>query len=829
MKPRMCRLDRLMLISLLLAALIGLGALIAGPVSADEPDERYVYEGGKSYIADGTAAYVPNEYIIHVLPGTSVDSVKRAVEGMGATLVRAIALPDTYLIRLGRSNDSRSPRYVTVGAGGKSTTAPRPTVNTSWVIDRIQPNVIYRPTAEPTTDPLWVEQWDMKMINMPGAWNIEKGQNFVTVAVIDTGVAYRHPDLIDRCIPGYDTFDGDNDPLDTPPGDGVGHGTHVAGTIAAQGDNATGITGVCWDGVKIMPIRVLGPVDEEHTAGTTETITAGMEYALTHNAHVVNMSLGGPARLGDAAYRQKIAQLAQAGIVTVVAAGNDGDTSIPDVGVPALYPEVICVASVGETEEIATYSSYGPAYEVDIAAPGGDMYIVENEDDTISLKGGIWSTYIIWVEDEEIEDLWWGWYDYAQLQGTSMACPHVAGAAALLLSQGVPAAQVRSRLLQTAREPKQPIVFDRRKFGAGILDVQAALSNSAVKIVKPAKGSTVSSNPEFEINWRGVDPTSVAIYVDYVDDNKDGIPDNPAAEVPVNVSINPLQTSVSFKWQDVSPTPLRSGAGSNPHNVYVTANPKDGGSSVSDYVTFNVADKSLAGGLYLFSMPFILDTTSVYPMDVLGGTDFTITNPNRSVLQRYLAPMAQYETYVPGLTADRSWLNPMLGDNIPTGGGYFDLIRTDDTGRIINRQTNVFGFPAGSGFWLRLPPQTSTPVDESLPTLEDLKRSDGYVFDASRGYRIRLYNGWNMIGNPYSHAVSWRSIRVTYQGETKLFQDAVEEGWIQGSLFRYKNDGIPGYDRLSDKDSMQPYEGYWLRAMVGSMQPFESLVLTILP
>lgn len=830
MIPSTCRSDRWLYAAVALTLLVSV--VFAGAAwAADDPDTRYYYDGGRSIVADGTAAYVPNEYIIHVVKGTSIEMVKQAVDSMGATLVRSIAVPDTYLIRLGRSSDSRSPRYIV--SSSRSTSSSKISSVRGYgmaVIDRIQPNVIYRPTVEPTSDALWSEQWDMRLIKMPAAWGIEKGQATIpglgaqnVVAVIDSGVAYTHPDLVGRCVQGYDTFDNDNDPFDTPPGDGVGHGTHVAGTIAAQGDNGEGICGVCWNGVKIMPVRALGPVDDNTTAGTTETITAAMEYALTHGAQVVNMSLGGPARLGDGVYRAKAAQLAQAGVIVVVAAGNDGDTSNPEVGVPALYPEVIAVGSVGHDDRIAAYSSYGPAYEVDIAAPGGYPYL----DDNNELQGFVWSTHITWVQDEEDDTLWYGFYDYKGMVGTSMACPHVAGAAALLLSQGVPANQVRNRLLDTARAPASPIVMDPRKYGAGILDVQAALNNSSIRIVKPGKGSTVSGTPDFEITWRGVDATSVKVYVDYADDNRDGVPDNPGAETPVVNGVNAAQTGLSFKWSDYFSTPLS--AATNPHVVYVTANSKVGGAPVADYVSFNVSNRNVSGGLHLFSLPYVLDTTTVSPSSVLTGADFSITNPNRSVLQRYLTPTVQYATYVPGLFNDRCWVLPLFSQDVPSGGGYYDLVKLDDNGRVLDRKANQFAFPAGAGFWLSLPPQTTIPIDESLPTLTNLQRADGYVFDQSRGLKIRLYQGWNMIGNPFDHSVAWNSLKVTYQGQSLSWPDAVAVGWLQPYLFRYRTTGTPGYDRLTSGDNLEPYEGYWLRAEVGSTDPRQSLMLTILP
>ena len=127
-----------------------------------------------------------------------------------------------------------------------------------------------------------------------------------------------------------------------------------------------------------------------------------------------------------------------------------------------------------------------------------------------------------------------------------MASPMVAGAAALLRSYGVAPANIRSRLVNSARPPKSG-GMDPIKYGAGILDVQAALINTTLKIVTPAKGSTVSETPEFQIAIQGLDISSIKVYVDYADLNGDGIPDSPT-EIPVISGLN--ISDVSERYSD---------------------------------------------------------------------------------------------------------------------------------------------------------------------------------------------------------------------------------------------------------------------------------------
>ncbi len=145
-------------------------------------------------------AYVPNEYIIQATPGASLSAVQQSAALINGTVVKTLPLPDVYVIRIGTSGSS---------AGGAMRVAMG-AVYTPWVIRTFSPNYMRYPTATPD-DALWPKQWGMTSINMPQAWNVEKGSTSVTVAVLDTGVA-DHPDLVGRVGPGYDFVDNDADP-----------------------------------------------------------------------------------------------------------------------------------------------------------------------------------------------------------------------------------------------------------------------------------------------------------------------------------------------------------------------------------------------------------------------------------------------------------------------------------------------------------------------------------------------------------------------------------------------------------------------------------------
>jgi major intracellular serine protease len=232
----------------------------------------------------------------------------------------------------------------------------------------------------------------LKMINVQSQWDKGLEGEGVVVAVIDTGVDYYHPDLMGRILGGKD-FTGKGDYMD-----GNGHGTHVAGTIAAS-NTGTGIIGVA-PKAKILALKALDDNGEGYMDWTVQAI----RYAITQDVDVINMSLGGPHTLS---LRRAVQEAVNAGIIVVAAAGNEGDGNdqTEELSYPGAYPEVIQVGAVGYNGALAYFSNTNK--EVDILAPGEDILS--------TYPGG----------------------KYARLDGTSMATPHVAGAAALLKSKNI--------------------------------------------------------------------------------------------------------------------------------------------------------------------------------------------------------------------------------------------------------------------------------------------------------------------------------------------------------------------------------------------------------
>jgi serine protease len=252
-------------------------------------------------------------------------------------------------------------------------------------------------------------QWNLRRIQSETAWDLTHGEG-VVVAVADTGLASGGADGIGCLAPGgYDVVNDDGDP-----DDGDGHGTHVAGTIAQTTNNGVGVAGMS-HGACILPVKVL----DDSGAGTTADIAEGIHYAVDHGAKVINMSLGISARFdirNDTVLDPALDYAYEKGVTVVCAAGNEGvDTN---VGYPAIYPTTIAVGATDFEDNVTPYSNGG--FGLDVVAPGGDT--------TSDLNGDDYGDGIL--QETRIDGVW-GYYLF---QGTSMAAPHVAAVAAMLIA-----------------------------------------------------------------------------------------------------------------------------------------------------------------------------------------------------------------------------------------------------------------------------------------------------------------------------------------------------------------------------------------------------------
>ncbi len=233
-------------------------------------------------------------------------------------------------------------------------------------------------------DPEYYRQWHLPAISADAAWDVTQGSASTVIAVIDTGVDYTHPDLAPNMVQGYN-FVANN----TNPYDDNGHGSHVSGIAAAAGNNGYGVAGVDWN-AKVMPLKVL----DAQGSGYDSDVARAIRYAADNGADVISMSLGGGGY--SQTLQDAINYAYDKGVVIVAAAGNDGTNLI---SYPAAMDNVISVAALDSSDNLASFSNYGQG--LDISAPGVAIYS--------TVPGG-----------------------FATYSGTSMATPVVSGAAALV-------------------------------------------------------------------------------------------------------------------------------------------------------------------------------------------------------------------------------------------------------------------------------------------------------------------------------------------------------------------------------------------------------------
>ncbi|MEO1373287.1 MAG: S8 family serine peptidase [Cyanobacteria bacterium J06635_10] len=371
--------------------------------------------------------FVPGEVVLKFNSDFSRDEVAELQEKLGAEVKETI---DNLGIQLWSISDDIPVEEAVKFLSGDER------------VEFSEPNYIGSFEANIPSDPDFSNQWGLNNvrqtggtldadIDAPEAWDFETGSsNNVVVGVIDSGVDYTHQDLVNNIwinrlelfgdpgvdddgntyvddIYGWDFFNNNNNPLD-----GLGHGTHVAGIIAAEGDNGIGVTGVSWD-ASLMALKI------GDTAPDSFSAARAIEYATNNGASLTNNSYGMPF---SNAILTAIQNAETAGVLFVAAAGNSNN----DNDVSPVYPashtlnNIISVASTDHNDQRSSFSNYG-ATSVDLGAPGENIY------STLPGDG------------------------YGFASGTSMAAPHVAGAAALIMSldPSLTSNQVKNVILST--------------------------------------------------------------------------------------------------------------------------------------------------------------------------------------------------------------------------------------------------------------------------------------------------------------------------------------------------------------------------------------------
>lgn len=366
----------------------------------------------------------------------------------------------------------------------------------------VEANNIYRLQETIPNDPFFdrlyglrngdkTDHLNSRDINATFAWNIAKGSKKILVAVLDTGIDYRHPDLVDNYwtnpgesesqddgedlssngldddgngyiddFRGWNAYDDNNDPMD-----GHGHGTHVAGTIGARGNNGIGVTGVNWE-VSLVAVKIFSDSGLTNTAA----IVTGIDYSTAIGVDVTNNSWGGGA-YSEAIY-EAISRANDAGILFVAAAGNSSSDNDRAPHYPSSYelPNIIGVASTDRNDRLSSFSSYGKT-TVHVAAPGSDIF------STIP-NGG-----------------------YGFKSGTSMATPHVTGLVALVKSHFPEAShlQIKDRILSTSSKLPQLENFVMH----GRIDAYSALEEDEIPPSQPDKLAILSTGlRSLHLSWQ---------------------------------------------------------------------------------------------------------------------------------------------------------------------------------------------------------------------------------------------------------------------------------------------------------------------------------------
>lgn len=563
-------------------------------------------------------------------------------------------------------------------------------------VDNASLNFIREKYKTPS-DNFYEYQWHYDSMNLPQAWDITTGTpnaGSIIVAVVDTGIYSAHPDLANQLVNGYDFILNDNnsgdaepgiDNIPEDPGDGQGpgssswHGSHVAGTIAAESDNDVGVAGVSW-GAKIMPLRVLGK-----SGGTSYDILEAVRFAAglendsgtlpDQTADIINLSLGGT---GSSTFEADLfQQVHDSGIIIVAAAGNE-NTSTPSY--PASYPGVISVSATDFSKTRAPYSNFGN--HIDIAAPGGNTAINLNGD---GQPDGVLSTLV--DDTSGIKKPVYSFY-----QGTSMAAPHVSGMFALMKAV-YPAldATIVDNLLANGALTNDAGTSGRDNiYGYG--NANALKAVQAVQAI--ANGGSLPESPPILLaspSNLSFSNTSQAIIT--LSNEGDGNP-----EVTSAFSNNP--------WINVTPVDVDSNGLGNYQISILDTNLNDGfylGSvifnfvnapSLSVRVSLNVGDTSTSGKLAtLYTLLYDIDN------DIVIKSARGINNNTEEVQFRFTdVPVGRYEI-ISGTDVDNDGFICQLGEACaiypstnqidPINNADLETINIDMTAIILNSLNTV--------------------------------------------------------------------------------------------------------------------------------------------
>ncbi|WP_085504915.1 S8 family peptidase [Thalassobacillus devorans] len=338
-------------------------------------------------VEKGTVDYVKGEVVVKFK-----DNVKQSAKKEAIAQANAKVKPDV---------DAVESEFDVLEVGNVEAVVKA--LNNNPNVEYAEPNYKFNVTWTPNDTYYSGYQYGPQNTNTEQAWNVTRGSSSQEIAIIDSGVDYNHPDLDGKTIRGYDFVDNDYYPMDEND-----HGTHVAGTAAAETNNSQGVAGMA-PNTRILAVRAL----DANGGGSLANIADAITYSADQGAEVINLSLG--CNCDTTTLENAVNYAWNKGSVIIAAAGNDGVSTTFE---PASYANVIAVGAVDRYDRKASFSNYGTW--VDVTAPGVDI--------ASTVPGG----------------------GYAYMSGTSMASPHVAGLAGLLAAQGKSNWQIRQDIEQSA-------------------------------------------------------------------------------------------------------------------------------------------------------------------------------------------------------------------------------------------------------------------------------------------------------------------------------------------------------------------------------------------
>jgi len=415
----------------------------SGAASVEERERSPRWSGPGAVQAD------PNRLLVRFEPGTSRSAAIRVAQDAGGSLERRLPALGLDVVR------TEAERLQSV----------RRELERSSIVRAVTAEYLAGLTGVQPNDVHWPRQTGLHLAGFPEAWEATRGSAETVVAVIDTGVSSTHPDLAGAVLAGRDFFNGDDDPADDH-----GHGTAVAGVVAARSNNAVGIAGVCWL-CKVLPVKVLSA----DGLGPTSAIAAGILWATDRGADVINLSLGTPQP--TPALTGAVAYAAARGVLVVAAAGNDG---VASPFYPAAEPGALAIAAIDERNTPYSWSNYGPW--VQLAAPGCLP---------TTLSGG----------------------DYGVECGTSIAAPVVSGLAALALAARptLTAAQLAD-VLRRGTVPIGSVVRDGRVDAARTVGMLAAARPALATVNLRSTLTKARSSRTFAVRGGGGTWTSIVTF-----------------------------------------------------------------------------------------------------------------------------------------------------------------------------------------------------------------------------------------------------------------------------------------------------------------------------